>query len=112
MSVQCTQARCVFVIKERGAPGQITLTAELPWGRRAWRVLAPWIDATQKEGEIRAVRVVVWLWEGLKEGRVGFEGTHRGGGGGFFIHFYGHIDKVSSVPSLLGNTATLSWIEL
>lgn len=31
--------------------------------------------------------------------------------GGFFIHFYDHIDKVSSVPSLLGNTATLSWIE-
>lgn len=30
------------------------------------------------------------------------------GGGGF----YDHIDKVSSVPSLLGNTATLSWIEL
>lgn len=35
-----------------------------------------------------------------------------GGGGGFFIHFYDHVDKVSSVPSLLGNTATLSWIEL
>lgn len=33
-------------------------------------------------------------------------------GGGFFIHFYDHVDKVSSVPSLLGNTATLSWIEL
>lgn len=31
---------------------------------------------------------------------------------GFFIHFYDHTDKVSSVPSLLGNTATLSWIEL
>lgn len=32
--------------------------------------------------------------------------------GDVFIHFYDHIDKVSSVPSLLGNTATLSWIEL
>lgn len=28
--------------------------------------------------------------------------------GGVFIHFYDQIDKVSGVPSLLGNTATLS----
>lgn len=32
--------------------------------------------------------------------------------GCFFIHFYDHIDKVSGVPSLLGNAATLSRIEL
>lgn len=38
----------------------------------------------------------------------------RGGvaSGCFFIHFYDHIDKVSGVPSLLGNAATLSRIEL
>lgn len=28
------------------------------------------------------------------------------------MHFYDHIDKVSSVPWLLGNAATPSWIEL
>lgn len=28
--------------------------------------------------------------------------------GGVFIHFYDHIDKVSGVPSLLGNAATLT----
>lgn len=47
----------------------------------------------------------------MKAGRR-LESGGGGGGGGFFIHFYDHIDKVSSVPSLLGNTATLSWIEL
>lgn len=52
------------------------------------------------------MRVVV----GLNEGWQG--GCWKVGGGVFFIHFYDHIDKVSSVPSLLGNTATLSWIEL
>lgn len=61
-----------------------------------------------REGEIRAGRVVV---VGLNKGRE--EVWRRmGRDGGFFIHFYDHIDKVSSVPSLLGNTATLSWIEL
>lgn len=45
-------------------------------------------------------------------GRKTSWGAVMWGGGDVFIHFYDHIDKVSSVPSLLGNTATLSWIEL
>lgn len=57
------------------------------------------------EGEIRARR------EGANKGRRRLEDGWRGGGG-FFIHFYDHIDKVSSVPWLLGNAATPSWIEL
>lgn len=71
-------------------------------------MLAPWQDATQRGGD-----------KGCEGGSVvvGRTERRRGGGwkarrGGFFIHFYDHIDKVSSVPSLLGNTATLSWIEL
>lgn len=60
-----------------------------------------------REGEIRAVRVVVGRTKRRRGG-----GWKASEGGGFFIHFYDHIDKVSSVPSLLGNTATLSWIEL
>lgn len=72
-------------------------------------MLGPWLLATRKRGEIRALRLLCgcrkdWAKAGWEE----VEGVR----GGFFIHFYDHVDKVSSVPSLLGNTATLSWIEL
>lgn len=47
------------------------------------------------------------------EQRRGGGGESGGAGGecgvGVFIHFYDHIDKVSGVPSLLGNAATLTW---
>ena len=74
-------------------------------------MLAPWVDATQR-GEDKGFEggiVVVGKTERRQAGRR-LGGENRGGG--FFIHFYDHIDKVSSVPPLLGNTATLSWIEL
>ena len=73
-------------------------------------MLAPWVDATQRGGDKGCEG---GGGGGLSEGRQGgcWEAIGEEGGG-FFIHFYDHIDKVSSVPSLLGNTATLSWIEL
>lgn len=50
------------------------------------------------------------------ETRIGRGGQNKGrkadGKGGVFIHFYDHIDKVSGLARLLGNAATLSWIEL
>lgn len=81
-------------------------------------MLTPRQDDAQRRGDegCEGGSVVVGRTEQRQGGGWKASWGVGGGGvvlwGGFFIHFYDHIDKVSSVPSLLGNTATLSWIEL